>query len=917
MRLFANIASGLRSLTSRARVEREMDEELSEFIDASAEAKRHAGMTPEQAARAARIEMGSTNAVKHRIRSAGWENTVENLWQDLRYSMRMLTRSPGFTLVAVLSLALGIGANTAIFTLINSVLLKQLPVRAPRELVSFGKSLSGGSIGGVDIGTADLYPYDFARQLEQNPGPFEGIFSYNSRLRRMGIQVGEHPTGQPAQLLVHLVSGNYFGVLGAPMLMGRSLQPSDAEAPGRSAVVVLSYRYWRETMDADPVPLGKVVAINSVPCTVVGVAPANFYGLTLGVEPPSLWVPVTMQAVLTHEPSALDANGPYWLHLAARRAAGSNLAQQQQWLNTQIRSYILAHEGSQVTPERRKEIERVSAPLLSAEGGVSSMRANFEAPLLILMGVVILVLLVACANLANFLLAKATAREREISTRLALGSTRMRIARQILTEALLLSAAGGAGGLALAWIATRALIGFVTAGAANTSLNPRPDLPILAFTLGVSLLTGLLFGLAPALRIARSNASQVLNATARTASAGSRSRLLPRALVAAQVTVSVVLLAGAGLFLRSLNNLEQQDLGFDRTHQLVVNFGDKFGGIKPEQLPGFYQRVADRLAALPGVSAAAFSNAAPMSHSAWSSTMKVQDYVPGPKEDTSAILERVTPGYFDATGIHIVQGRAVGSQDTPAGLKAIVVNRAFSEHYFPRNDAVGHQITLDDDGDAGPWQIVGVAADTRYLGPRDKPDRHVYFPVQQLPVGDNSYAEWLEVKTSGDPTKMVASVRAALAEIDPALPVLRIQSIGELTDRFVTNDELISRLSAFFSSLALLLAAIGLYGVISYSVVRRTNEIGVRIALGAQSKDVLWMVLRESLTLLVIGIAIGLPVALGGLRLLQSQLFELSASDPVTIGASILIIAAVTVLSAWLPARRATKVDPMVALHCD
>ena len=918
MGFFGNIASGLRALTGRTLVERELDEELNGFMDASTEAKRRTGMTPEQAARAARIEMGSANAVKHRIRSAGWENTVENIWQDLRYSVRMLTRSPGFTLVAVLSLALGIGANTAIFTLINGVLLKQLPVRAPKELVSFGKSLSGGSIGGVNIGTADLYPYDFARQLEQNPGPFEGIFSYTSRLRRMGVQVGEHPTGQPAQLLVHLVSGNYFGVLGAPMLMGRALQPSDAEAPGRSAVVVLSYRYWRETMDADPAPLGKIVTINSVPCTVVGVAPANFYGLVLGVEPPSLWVPVTMQAVLTHEPSALDANGSYWLHLAARRAAGSNLAQQQQWLNTQIRSYILAHEGSQVTPERRKEIERVSSPLLSAEGGVSSMRANFKAPLLILMGVVILVLLVACANLANFLLAKATAREREISTRLALGSTRMRIARQILTEALLLSAAGGAGGLALAWVATRALIGFVTAGAVNTSLNPRPDLFVLAFTLGVSLLTGLLFGLAPALRIARSNASQALNATARTASAGGRSRLLPRALVTAQVTVSVVLLAGAGLFLRSLNNLEQQDLGFDRTHQLVVNFGDKFGGLKPEQLSGFYQRVADRLDALPGVNAVAFSNAAPMSHSAWhSSLMKIQGYVSGPKEDTTTILERVTPGYFNATGIHIVQGRALGSQDTPAGLKAIVVNRAFSEHYFPRNDAVGHQVSLDGDANAAPWQIVGVAADTHYSGPREEVERQIYFPVQQLAVGDDCYAEWLEVNTTGDPAKMTGAIRAALTEIDPNLPVLRIQTIGELTDRFVTNDELISKLSAIFSLLALLLAAIGLYGVISYSVVRRTNEIGVRIALGAQSKDVLWMVLRESLMLLVVGIAIGLPVALGGLRLLQSQLFELSASDPATIGASILIIAAVTVLSAWLPARRATKVDPMVALRCD
>jgi predicted permease len=919
MGLFANITAGLRALLGRKKVEREMDEELRSFLDASAEEKRRAGMTLEQAAYAARVEMGSTNAVKHQVWSSRWESTVDSLLQDLRYSIRILAKSPSFTLVAVASLALGIGANTAIFTLINSVLLKQLPVRAPKELVSVGKSLSGGVLGGVDMGTADLYPYDFARQIETQPGPFEGIFSYNSRMRKVGVQVGEHPTGQPIQLLAHLVSGNYFSVLGVPMFMGRPIQQTDAQAPGRNAVIVVSYHYWRETMDADPAAIGRILTINGVPCTVVGVAPVKFYGIALGTEPPDVWAPLTMQAELTREPSLLDANGPYWLHLGARRAAGSNLAQQQQWLNTQIRSYVLAHEGGTVSQERRKEIERIARPLVTAASGVSSMRANFEEPLLILMGVVVLVLLVACANLANFLLAKAAAREREISTRLALGSTRTRIVRQILMEALLLSAAGGVSGLLLAWVATRAFIDFVAAGAAYTSLDPRPDVSVLAFTLGVSVFTGLLFGLAPALRVARSDAAPALNANARTSSAsgGRAGRWMPRALVIAQVTVSVVLLAGAGLFLRSLANLEQQDFGFNRTHLLVVTLGDKFGGLKPEQLAGFYQRVQDRLRALPGIGGAAFSSAAPMSHSSWTSSLQIQGRVRGPKEDTSTILERVTPGYFDTTGIRIVQGRAVGSEDTPKGVKSAVVNRAFAEHYFPHNDAVGHQITIDDDTNAGPWQIVGVAANTRYSGPREEPEPQIYFPVQQLVVGENSYAEWLQLRTGGDPAKMTGEVRAALAEVDPNLPVLRIQTVGDLTDRFVANETLISRLSGIFSALAVLLAGIGLYGVMSYSVVRRTNEIGIRIALGAQYGKVLWMVLRESLVLLGVGLALGLPLSLGGLRLVQSQLYELSASDPITLAGSVLIIAAVTLFAAWLPARRATKVDPMVALRCD
>jgi len=576
MEIFKNISAGLRALFGRTRVEREMDEELRGFMDASSEAKQRAGMAPEAAARAARIEMGSTNAVKHHIRSTGWETSAENLWLDLRYSLRMLFKSPGFTLVAILSLALGIGANTAIFTLVDNVIMQQLPVRQPGQLVSFGKSLSGGVLGGVDISEFDMYGLDFANQLEKNPGPFASVFSYDSRFRRVGVQLGEHPTGPATQIQSHLVSGSYFNTLGAPMFLGRGIQPYDAFAPGRTPVVVVSYHYWRNSLEADAHVLGKIVTINGVPCTIVGVTPPRFYGILLATEPPDIWAPVTMQAELMREPSFLAAAGPYWLHMGARLAPGHTLEQDQGWLDGQIRAYVLAHEGGQVSADRRAEVARITEPLVSAGSGVSGMRQGFESPLLILMCVVVLVLLVACANLANFLLARAIARQREISTRLALGSTRLRIVRQILMEALLLSAAGGLCGVALAWVAARALIQFVAGGAPFTSLTATPDMRVLAFTFGVSLLTGLLFGLAPALRVARTNATPALNANARTAVAagGSGARVLPRALVIAQVAVSVVLLAAAGLFLRSLANIEKQDFGFNRTNLLVVSFGE-------------------------------------------------------------------------------------------------------------------------------------------------------------------------------------------------------------------------------------------------------------------------------------------------------------------------------------------------------
>lgn len=919
MGFFKNISAGLRALTGRARVERDLDEELNGFLTASAEAKQRTGLPAEEAARAARIEMGSTNAVKHRIRSAGWEIGAENLWLDLRYSLRMLVRSPGFTLIAILSLALGIGANTAIFTLINNVILQQLPVRQPGQLVSFGKSLSGGVLGGVDISFFDMYGSDFASQLERNPGPFAGVFSYDSRFRRVGVQIGDHPTGPAVQIQSHMVSGNYFNTLGAPMFMGRGIQPYDALAPGRSPVVVVSYHYWRDSLETDSRALGKVITVNGVPCTLVGVTPPRFYGLLLGTEPPDIWMPVTMQAELFHEPSLLSTNGPYWLHMGARLAPGHSLQQAQLWLDDQIHAYVLAHEGSQPSADRRAEIARIHEPLVAAGSGVSGVRQGFESPLLILMCVVVLVLLVACANLANFLLARATARQREISTRLALGSTRMRIVRQILMEALLLSATGGLCGLGLAWVAARTLIRFVAGNVAYTSLSATPDLRVLAFTFAVSLLTGLLFGLAPAFRVARADAAPALNANARTAAAagGAGSRVIPRALVIGQVTASVVLLAAAGLFLRSLTNLEKQDFGFDRNNLLVVNFGHKFGDLKPEQLAGFYQRVQQRINALPGVAASAFATTPPMSRSNTDSTVKVSGYVPAPKEGTNSILELVTPGYFETTGIPIQQGRAIGTQDAANGAKSIVVNRAFADHYFPHANAIGHQVAIDDDDVAGPWQIVGVAANTLYSGPREEVQRHIYIPQQQAVLGEASYTESFMIRTTGDPDKMIASVRAALLDVDPELPILGIRSIADLTDHFVTNEELVSRLCASFSALAVLLAAIGLYGVMSYTVVRRTNEIGIRIALGAQTGNVLWMVLRESLVLLVVGLALGLPIALGGLHYLQSQLYQLSASDPVTMVGSVLIIAAVTVFAAWLPARRASHVDPMVALRCD
>jgi predicted permease len=573
-------------------------------------------------------------------------------------------------------------------------------------------------------------------------------------------------------------------------------------------------------------------------------------------------------------------------------------------------------EGARITDQRKQEIQKMYVDLQPGDRGGSSLREQYQQPLNLLMGVVGLVLMIACANLANFLLARAATREREISTRLALGSSRARIVRQILTEALLLSLSGGALGLLLAFWGTRVLIYFVVSGATHTSLSATPDLHVLAFTLGISLLTGLLFGIAPAWRVSRIDSNPAHNAAIRTSSGagGKPSRLLPKTLVTGQVMLSLILLAGAGLFLRKLRNLQQQDLGFNHQNVLLMMFNAKFAGYKSEQLNALYEKMLDRMGALPGVRSATLSGAPPISGGTWGSPIVVQGRSSAPDESTMTLLNRVAPHYFETLGIPLLRGRTIGPEDTATSLKVAVVNQSMADYFFPHGDAIGHSFTVDDPAVKGAFEIVGIVRDAKYNSPREKPQRMTYLSVMQL-TGDLNYAYWLQLQTVGDPAKVTEETRGALAEIDPNLPVLQVMTISEQIDHRLYNEMLISQLSSFFSVLALLLVCIGLYGVMTYSVLRRTNEIGIRLALGARTGRVLWMILKESLLLLAIGVALGVPATLAITHAIQAVFFGLSPYDPITLAGAILVIAAVTLLAAYFPARRAAKVDPMVALR--
>ncbi|HEY1902441.1 MAG TPA: ABC transporter permease [Terracidiphilus sp.] len=953
MGFLANIASGLRAVTGRTRVERELDEELRGFLDASAEQKRRAGMSPEQAARAARVEMGSANSVKHRVWSSRWESTLEGLLQDTRISVRMLVKTPGFTVIALLSLALGIGGNTAIFTLINQVMLRNLPVQHPEQLVTFGDAENSGIAGGIDIGAYGLFPWYFARQLQADPGPFQGIASYCSFANKASVHLpssdGVVASNAPAILVrTSLVSGNYFSVLGAQTFMGRAISPSDDATPGSGAVVVISHHFWQQSLSSDPAILGKAISINGTSFDVIGVMPEAFHGIKQELDPPDLWTPITMQTIVMKHPSLLvpngRADGAYFLNvfgpLSAQASTNkSALTQTQTWLDQQIRTGLRALEGAKLTPAREQEINRVTEPLIPATRGVSLVRSQYADSLQILMCVVVLVLLIACANLANFLLARSATRHREIATRLALGSSRARIIRQSLIETFLLSLAGGLLGLAIAFAATRALIAFVSQGNAYIAMSPTPDASVLLFTLGVSLLTGLLFGLAPAIIASRTGASGNLSAGSRTAqsSGGRQARFWPKALVTAQVTLSLFLLVGAGLFLRTLRNLENQDYGFERSHLLLADFDAALAGYKPSQTPSLHRQLIERLSTLPGVKSVALAATPPISGGNWSSNITIPGYTPAPKENMNSKLNRISGNYFETAGIAIVAGRAINDSDTPNRQKVAVINETVARHFFPRGDAVGRSLSIDIDDVKGPWQIVGIARDTKAGDPRSSdPLRMTYIPLAQIepfnPIDPSAQAtnstatpeenqdraaDLILLRTSGDPANTVADLRAAVASIDPNLPLIKITTIRDQVDDFISHDQLISTLTTLFAVLAVLLAAIGLYGVMSYNVVRRTNEIGIRIALGAQSPTVLWMILGESLLLLAIGVGLGLPLTLFATKYIKNQLFDLSAFDPMTFAVALIVVSGMTLLAAWLPARRAAKVDPMVALRCD
>jgi putative ABC transport system permease protein len=812
-----------------------------------------------------------------------------SLLQDLRYGARMLAKNQGFTLIAVLTLALGIGANTAIFSLMNAVLMKSLPVEQPDRLHFIARAGAHGLEG------APPYPC-FERFRDQNR-TFDGLAAFSDFNPRVTID------GQAEEVRGQHVSGNYFSLLGVRPLLGRTLTPADDSIPGKGGpdgfAGVISYNYWTRRFGGNPDVIGKVVQVGSQSVTIVGVTPPGFHGLYPGVE---INISVPMMIVGAEE---LAERYSWWFEAVGRLKPGVPVEQARADLDAIFQPFMDELGGS--AEERREHHARIELP--PASRGLDTLRRQYKTPLQTLIGTVGLVLLIACANVANLLLARAIARRKEFAVRLALGASRWRLLRQNFTESLLLAILGASLGLLMASWGIEFLISFFTTGRNPLFLDAPLDGRVLLFTAGVALLTCLLFGLAPALRSTRVNVVTALKDDGN-GQASSRSRF-GEMLVVAQVGLSMLLLVSAGLFLRTLRNLENLDPGFQRSGVLTMRVNSPDGVYRGTRLASLWKEILERVERLPGVRSASLAAFNPMEGRNRVIRVHIPEYTPGVERDLDIRLNQVSPGFFSTLGIAVTQGRAFTARDDENAPQVALLNESAARFYFGDRSPLGSRVGVKDK-DAPPYEVIGVVKDSRYQNLREPDSRLIYLPVSQSLDRLGRLA--LAVRVSGKPSEIVGAARAEIRAAGSDLMLTNIATLDEQVEQSLLQERLLATLASLFGLLALLLACIGLYGVISYNVARRTREIGIRMALGARAGDVSKLVVRQGLALALVGMAIGLAIALAATRFLESLLYDVSATDPLTfiVGGAFLVF--VALLACWIPARRATKVDPMVAL---
>jgi predicted permease len=825
-------------------------------------------------------------------------------WRDLKHAFRGLRKNPGFTIVVVLTLGLGIGANAAIFSLMDQVLLRALPVRDPGQLVQ----LDGpGPFRGRTFNN-QTFSYPMYTDFRDRNEVFSGV------LARFPTATTAVWNGQSERVSGELVTGNYFEVLGVKPSIGRVFNAADDRTPGAHPVVVLSHGFWLRRFGGNPAVLNQTLVVNGHPLTIVGVSAPGFNGLQVGNNS-DVMVPIMMKAQMTPTWNDLDARGSRWVTIMARLKPGITTEQAEVQMNVvyrQINQQEIAAMSNTTESFRKRFVEK-HLEVLPGGRGLSDLRSEFSTALAVLMWMVGVVLLIACANVANLLLARTTSRQKEISLRLALGAGRTRIVRQQLIESLLLAACGAVVGLLFAaW--TGSLLLAALPGTENArALSATPDLRVVTFTLVLAVVTALVFGIVPALQATRPAAAAVLKDEAGTVAGGGRQARVRRLLVVGQVAMSMLLLAGAGLFARSLYNLRAVDAGFDVDRLLAFSIDPSLSGYSQQRMQQLFESMQRELGPMPGVRSVSMSEMGVLTGNLWGMTVRVDGYQPKEGEDMNPYVDGVGPQYFATMGIPLISGREFNEKDVVGSPRVAIINEAMAKYYYGDTNPIGRRFGFGRDS-ATDIEIVGVARDVRTTELRERATRFVYVPYRQ---NDALTSLTFYVRAAGDPASTATGIRQTVQRLDASLPIYDMRAMEAQVAESLFVERMVAGLSVAFGGLATLLAAIGLYGVMSYAVARRTREIGIRMALGAERSGVLWLVLKEVAILASLGVVAGLAAAVYLTRRVESQLFGITPNDPATLATAVVMLLMVALVAGWIPARRATKIDPMLALRTE
>jgi predicted permease len=928
MKKLRRLLKRLTSWAGAAQNEDRLRVEIEEHLELQAADNLRAGLPADEARRQAVLKFGAVEAVKEDYRDRRGMPLLESLVQDTRYSLRRLRKSPAFTVTVVLTLALGIGATTSIFTLVHAVLMKSLAVANPAELYRLGTEARCCYWPAYSQDKEfSIVSYDLYKHFRDNTPGFAELAAFQAGgalfgVRRAGGQ--ESAQSSPGEF----VSGNYFTMFGVRPYAGRLLTPDD-DRPGAPPVAVMSYRLWRERYGADPKVIGGVFNFDQMPVTVVGIAPPSFFGDKLSATPPDLFLPLNTEPVLEGDSDLNQAEA--WLDLIGRIRPGANPGSIQAEMRVELKQWLRSHWGD-MSANDRATFPMQTLFLGPGGAGITSMRDQYEHWLKILMMVSGFVLLIVCANVANLMLVRGMERRQQISLSLALGARGSRLVMQALTESVLLSIAGGLAGLAIAFAGTRFILDFVfphVEGMGGVPIAASPSLAVLIFAFGISLLTGVAFGMAPAWMATRVDPIEALRGSAR---ATARTASLPRkTLVVLQAALSLVLLAASGLLTAALRNLETQKFGFTQDGRTILRIDPRLAGYRPDQLTMLYARIHDSLTAVPGVSAVSVCLLSPQGGNNWGGGVWVDGHPePGPNDDNFAFWDRVTPGFFEAVGNPILRGRGISEQDTADSQHVVVINQAFARKFFKNEDPIGRYFGRPgvSAGSSHQYEVVGIAQDARYLDfDFDKPVGAFFFlPAAQYDVFQNGqkdpdpgshFLHDIVIVTAPGASLSLAELRQAMASVDPNLPIISIKPLKDQVSGQFRQQRLIAELTSFFGILSLVLASIGLYGLTAYNAGRRTREIGVRLALGATRRQAAALIVRGALALVGAGLVVGLPVSLAAGRYLGSQLYGLNPYNPVVMTVAVLTLGASALVAAVIPALRASSISPMKALRSE